>query len=194
MSPYDFTAGLEEELDDISGGRIDWQDVLGPVLEGFPGCGGSDGGSAHRRGAGEKSTKYWRRICFPTAATASIQDPARPAGTGMLALKTARSGGAFIGCGNYPNCRFTRSLGGEDGADSDIAPEGNLLGHDDNGTPVSLRSGRFGPYVQLGEQDPESKEKPKRSSLPKGVEPADVTLEMALDLLSLAASRGISSG
>lgn len=64
-------------------------------------------------------------------------------------------------------------------------PDGKLLGHDEDGTPVTLRSGRFGPYVQLGEQDPDSKDKPKRASIPKGMELDAVDLKKALDLLSL---------
>jgi DNA topoisomerase-1 len=93
-------------------------------------------------------------------------------------LKTARSGGAFIGCSGYPECRYTRPLGGEaDGSNG----EGRELGQHD-GQPVSLRTGRFGPYIQLGEQVEGSTEKPKRSSIPKGME---VDLERAVALLSL---------
>ncbi|NOX74592.1 MAG: DNA topoisomerase I, partial [Alphaproteobacteria bacterium] len=97
---------------------------------------------------------------------------------------TARSGGAFIGCSNYPECRYTRPLAGE-AEEGDIAgPDGKLLGENPDGIPVSLRSGRFGPYVQLGvatEEEP----KPKRSSIPKGMDLGEVDLQKALDLLSL---------
>ncbi|MEM7743700.1 MAG: topoisomerase C-terminal repeat-containing protein, partial [Pseudomonadota bacterium] len=103
---------------------------------------------------------------------------------GRLSMRTARSGGAFVGCSNYPECRYTRPLGGSD-EDAELSGDGKLLGYDDAGLPVRLRSGRFGPYVQLGDQIAESDEKPKRSSLPKGTAPEDVTLEMALSLLSL---------
>ena len=100
-------------------------------------------------------------------------------------MRTARSGGAFIGCSNYPECKYTRPLAGEVEGGDIAGPDGKLLGNDDNGVPVTLRSGRFGPYVQLGEQEEGSKEKPKRSSIPKGLDLAAVDLTKALELLSL---------
>ena len=103
-------------------------------------------------------------------------------GTGRLHLKTARSGGAFIGCGNYPDCRYTRPIsvtGGEEGAASE-----RVLGQDSDGTPVSLKAGRFGPYVQKGEATAEAP-KPPRASLPKGWAPDTLTLERAILLLDL---------
>ena len=102
-------------------------------------------------------------------------------GQGRLHLKTARSGGAFIGCGNYPECRYTRPIsGGEDGGSVD----GRVLGEDVDGVPISLRAGRFGPYVQKGEVSEEAP-KPPRASLPKGWAPDALTLERAIELLSL---------
>ena len=102
-------------------------------------------------------------------------------GTGRLHLKTARSGGAFIGCGNYPECRYTRPIAGD--AES-AASDGRVLGQDENGVEISLRAGRFGPYVQRGEAS-EANPKPDRASLPKGWTPDGLTLERALQLLSL---------
>ena len=99
-------------------------------------------------------------------------------GAGRLALKTARSGGAFIGCSAYPECRYTRPLGGVARGDNG---EGRLLGQHE-GQPVTLRNGRFGPYIQLGEQVAGATEKPQRSSIPKGME---LDLERAVALLSL---------
>src|SRR5690606_36253326 len=97
-------------------------------------------------------------------------------GVGQLHLKTSKSGG-FVGCGNYPECRYTRPIGGEaDGGD-------RVLG-EDQGDEISLRSGRFGPYVQRGEATEENK-KPPRASLPKGWTPDAMDLEKALTLLSL---------
>jgi DNA topoisomerase-1 len=98
-----------------------------------------------------------------------------------LHLKTARSGGAFIGCGNYPECRYTRPIAGD--AES-VASDGRILGQDENGVDISLRAGRFGPYVQRGEAT-EAQPKPDRASLPKGWSPDALTLERALALLSL---------
>ena len=96
-------------------------------------------------------------------------------------LKTARSGSAFIGCGNYPECRYTRPIsGGEEGGSVD----GRTLGQDENGLEITLRAGRFGPYVQRGEATDEAP-KPPRSSLPKGWAADTITLESALQLLGL---------
>jgi len=84
-------------------------------------------------------------------------------------MRTSRAGGAFIGCANYPECRYTRPLSGEMEGGDIAGPDGKFLGQDDNGVDVTLRTGRFGPFVQLGEQDPEDKTiKPKRASIPKG--------------------------
>ena len=97
-------------------------------------------------------------------------------GNGQLHLKTSKSGG-FVGCGNYPECRYTRPIGGE-------SENGDRVLGEDNGDEISLRSGRFGPYVQRGEPTEDVK-KPPRASLPKGWTQEDMTLEKALTLLSL---------
>jgi DNA topoisomerase-1 len=100
---------------------------------------------------------------------------------GELSLKTGRFG-AFVGCTRYPDCRFTRPFAQEEGLEGDIERE---LGEDPaSNLIVHLKDGRFGPYIQLGDAA-EDGEKPKRSGLPKGVKPADMTLDYALKLLSL---------
>src|SRR5262249_21821237 len=103
-----------------------------------------------------------------------------------LSLKLGKFGG-FIGCTNYPECRYTRQQAAGNGANGDGGMK--KLGTDPaTGLDVTLRSGRFGPYVQLGEptQDADGKpEKPKRAGLPKKLSPDDVDLDRALGLLSL---------
>ena len=96
-----------------------------------------------------------------------------------------RSGGAFIGCSNYPECRFTRAFGppSADGADTAIPPDGKLLG-EDSGEEIRVFKGRFGPYVQRGPVT-EEQPKPPRQSIPKAWVPEDITLEQGLLLLSL---------
>lgn len=99
-------------------------------------------------------------------------------------MRTARSGGAFIGCSNYPECRYTRAFG-PPGAEDDgaIPPDGKLLGHD-QGDEIRVFKGRFGPYVQRGQMTEENK-KPPRQSIPKEWPPHELELDRALMLLSL---------
>ncbi len=104
---------------------------------------------------------------------------------GQLSLKVGKFG-AFIGCSNYPECRFTRQLKTGDGENGEAAaaPADTVLGNDpETGLPVCLKSGRFGPYIQLGEGG--DGEKPKRASIPSGMEAASIDLDYALRLLAL---------
>ncbi len=112
-------------------------------------------------------TSFWLRIFIRRAQTGRTRGFVRSAATGRLHLKTARSGGAFIGCGNYPECRYTRPISVSGEEENGISPDGQVLGMDENGEPISLRTGRFGPYVQRGEAT-EEVPKPPRASLPKG--------------------------
>ena len=180
---YDFTAALEDELDHVSAGESDYKEVL---------------------------AKFWRDFSAAIAETSDLritevldvlddalapqlypprEDGSDPricpkCGQGRLHLKTSRTGG-FVGCGNYPECTYTRPIAGE-GAEGDE----RVLGEHE-GDEIWLKSGRFGPYVQRGEPTPENK-KPPRASLPKakgdflpGWSPDDMTLEKAVTLLTL---------
>ena len=176
---YDFTAALEGDLDKVSNGDLDYKDVL---------------------------RKFWENFSYSVDATMEIRntqildkmnevlgphifkdtgdgDPriCPKCNEGELSLKTGKFG-AFVGCTRYPECRFTRPFAQADGREGDIERE---LGNDpETGLIVYLKDGRFGPYIQLGNEG-EDNEKPKRSGLPKDMRPADMTLDYALRLLSL---------
>ncbi len=177
---YDFTADLETELDDVSAGDRDYKDVLTRFWRDFS---AAIAETADLR-IGEVLTKiddFLSPHLYPARADGGDPRVCPTCGNGRLHLKTARSGSAFIGCGNYPECRYTRPLAGD--AES-VASDGRILGQDENGVEISLRAGRFGPYVQRGEAT-EGQPKPDRASLPKGWTPDGLTLERALVLLSL---------
>ncbi|OZA16951.1 MAG: DNA topoisomerase I, partial [Rhodobacterales bacterium 17-64-5] len=176
---YDFTADLEAELDDVSAGDRDYKDVLTRFWRDFSAAVAE---TADLR-IGEVLTKiddFLSPHLYPLREDGLDPRQCQVCGTGRLHLKTSRSGGAFIGCGNYPECRYTRPIsGGEEGN-----VDGKVLGEDAAGNPISLRSGRFGPYVQRGEATSDQP-KPDRASLPKGWAPDTLTLDRALELLSL---------
>ena len=175
---YDFTADLEGELDDISSGSRAYREVLRRFWRDFS--------------AALEDTSELRISEVLTAIDDALAPHLYPprtdggdpracplCGSGRLHLKTARSGGAFIGCGNYPECRYTRPISGPEGE----AVGDRILG-EDAGDEISLKTGRFGPYVQRGEATAEQP-KPPRASIPKGWDAAAVDLERALSLLSL---------
>ena len=177
---YDFTADLEAELDDVSAGERDYKDVLARFWRDFSAA-VAETADLRIGEVLEKLDDFLAPHLYPARADGGDPRSCPTCGTGRLHLKTARSGGAFIGCGNYPACRYTRPLAGD--AES-VASDGRVLGRDDAGNEISLRAGRFGPYVQRGEAS-EANPKPDRASLPKGWSPDGLTLERALALLSL---------
>jgi DNA topoisomerase-1 len=181
---YDFTADLEEKLDLISDGKLEWKDVLRDFWRDFTGAVGE---IKDLRVAEvlEAMNEILGPHIFPPRAEGGDPRQCPNCGGGRLSLKVGKFG-AFIGCSNYPECRFTRQFSdsGQNGAPEASTPEGKLLGHDpETGLAVTLRTGRFGPYVQLGEA--EGEEKPKRASVPKGVDANAIDLDYALKLLSL---------
>ena len=179
---YDFTAALEDQLDHISAGDANYKDVL---------------------------SKFWKEFSAAISETSDLrisevldvlddalapqlypirEDGGNPrscplCGSGQLHLKTSRTGG-FVGCSNYPKCRYTRQIGGDQ---QDMGDK--VLGQDGE-DEISLRSGRFGPYVQRGEVS-EDVPKPPRASLPKGWQASEMDLEKALMLLSLPRKIGL---
>lgn len=199
---YGFTADLENQLDEISDGKLDWKKVLTDFWKAFSAAVGGtkdltitqvldaldEDLGAHFFERGENGDDGAARAC--------------PACTsGRLSLKLGKFG-AFIGCSGYPDCRYTRQFSagnGKDGDDpelADLATGPRLLGQDpDTGLDVTLRKGPYGLYVQLGEQLPKEKgkkapPKPKRASLTKDIDPSVLTLDLALKLLALPRTVG----
>ncbi|RUO99334.1 type I DNA topoisomerase [Hyphomicrobium sp.] len=178
---YDFTADLEEKLDLISNDELAYKEVLRDFWRDFMAAVGEI--KDLRVGdVLEALNEMLGPHVFPDKGDGSDPRLCPKCGNGRLSLKISGKYGAFIGCGNYPDCNYTRQL--TQSADGDAAAlDGKILGYDDNGLAVTLRTGRFGPYVQLGEA--EGDEKPKRSSIPKGVDAATLDFDKAMQLLSL---------
>ncbi|MBI1776953.1 MAG: type I DNA topoisomerase [Proteobacteria bacterium] len=184
---YSFTAELENQLDEISGGRIDWKAVLRDFWKAFSEAVG---------GAKDLSIKQVISALddalgphfFPEDGSGKNPRGCPACGTGRLGLKLGRNG-AFVGCGNYPECRYTRPLVVDQngGVAADLASGPKELGQAPaTGDKVTLRKGPYGIYVQMGEG-----EKPKRVSLPKGTDPAAMDLPRALALLALPREIGL---
>jgi DNA topoisomerase-1 len=179
---YDFTADLEEQLDRISNNEIAWRDLLRDFWREFTAAVG-DIKELRVAQVIDALDEMLGPHLFPPRADGADPRQCPLCGNGRLSLKLGKFGG-FIGCTNYPECRYTRQFAPGNGANG--GPDGGMkkLGEDPvSGLEVTLRSGRFGPYVQLGEAV--DGEKPKRAGLPKGLSPDDLDLERALGLLSL---------
>jgi DNA topoisomerase-1 len=179
---YDFTAALENDLDEVSAGNLEYKTLLGRFWRDFSAAIGETS-ELRITDVLEKINEVLEPHLFPPNEEGTDPRACPNCGAGRLSMRTARSGGAFIGCSNYPECRYTRPFGPPGTEQSGIGPEGKLLGHD-NGDPISLRDGRYGPYVQRGEAT-EEQPKPDRASLPKGWSPDSIDLEKALTLLNL---------
>src|SRR5271165_451513 len=182
---YNFTADLENQLDDVSGGRIDWKEVLRNFWRDFSTAvdGTKDLTISQVLTALDEALG---RHFFPNDGSGSDPRLCPVCGTGRLSLKLGKFG-AFIGCSNYPNCRHTRPLAVENEADTPT-PETALGTDPGTGLPVTLKKGPYGHYVQLGEGNGEFK--PKRVALPRSLKPADVDLGTALRLLALPRELG----
>jgi len=181
---FDFTASLEEKLDLVSNNEVDWKQVLRDFWQDFS--------AAVNETKDLRTTQVLDSLnellgphIFPAKEDGSDPRLCPACSAGQLSLKVGKFG-AFIGCSNYPECRYTRTLSPPTGdAAADARPGVKVLGQDpESGAEITLRDGRFGAYVQEGEQE-EGGEKPKRASVPKTIKPDDLTLQQALALLSL---------
>ncbi|MFT4960008.1 MAG: DNA topoisomerase-1 [Paracoccaceae bacterium] len=180
---YDFTAGLEDELDQVSAGKANYKDVLARFWRDFSAA-IAETSELRITEVLEKINDILAPHLFPPTEDGGDPRLCPNCEIGRLSMRTARSGGAFIGCSNYPECRYTRAFGPpgaeEDGA---IPPDGKLLG-EDQGDEIRVFKGRFGPYVQRGPMTEEIK-KPPRQSVPKDWPAQELELDKAIMLLSL---------
>ncbi len=173
---YSFTADLEEKLDEVSAGALDWKQLLRDFWRDFSAAVGETKNLKITDVINELDELLGPHI-FPETEAGVDPRKCPLCGDGRLNLKLGRFG-AFVGCSNYPNCKFTRQIGQKNGEGGGQPVElGMFPGTEEM---ITLRSGRFGPYVQLGEGD-----KPKRASIPKGTDQSNVDLELAIKLLSL---------
>ena len=180
---YGFTAELEAQLDDVSAGDRDYKDVLGRFWQDFS-ASIAETSELRITEVLEKINEVFEPHLFPANEDGTDPRLCPNCNLGKLSMRTARSGGAFIGCSNYPECRYTRAFGPPGSEDeSGIPPEGKLLGEDTEDQIYAFK-GRFGPYVQRG-QVTEGNKKPPRQSIPKEWPPTEVNLEQAVRLLSL---------
>lgn len=185
---YDYTADLETQLDRVSAGDLDWKHFLRDFWTQF---------AAHvETTKGLRVSEVLDTLNEALKAVVFIphengQDPRKctHCKDGKLSLKVGRFG-AFIGCSNYPDCNFTRPFGQQDSANTTSeTPERHLGQNPETGEDIYFKSGRFGPYVQIGET--QKGEKPKRMSIPKSWSPEMIDLAKALKLLSLPREIGI---
>ena len=199
---YNFTANLEDQLDDITSGKEGWLRVLNEFWNDF---------NKNVASVKEKRTREvldllndsLGDLIFERDKDGNINRKCKLCDNGLLSLKNSFRGGAFIGCSNYPNCKFTRPLSKAKAAQQVQLAEPKLIGKNDNGNDLFLKNGRFGPYIQyqLNEQivEDEIKKKKKKKnnniknvSIPKGISIDSINLDKAIFLCSLPKSLGIN--
>ena len=191
---YGFTAGLEEQLDDITSGKEEWVKVLDNFWKDF---------NNNVSSVKEKRTREvldllnesLGELIFEADENGKINRKCKLCNTGELSLKNSFRGGAFIGCSNYPECKFTRPLSKSKANDQIALAEPKLIGQNENGKEIYLKNGRFGPYLQyeiLDEEISTKRNKKKKDndnlrnvSIPKGIEIDQIDLDKAKYLCSL---------
>ena len=192
---YEFTANLEDQLDAISSGSVTWTDALTLFWRDFKAAVDATKDLTITEVLDHLDETLGAHFFTPTNENPEPRK-CKSCDDGRLSLKLGKFG-AFIGCSNYPECKFTRQLAEDDSEESaaaaKAAAEGpKVLGTDPKtGRTITLRKGPYGPYVQIDPPEEEAakkgkkKEKPKRQGLPKGVNYDEVTLDVAVNLLAL---------
>lgn len=190
---YNFTAELENKLDEISDGKLSWKKLLRDFWEGFE-ANVKDVEKYKISDVIDQLDEVLSEHLFPIKAGDNTDPRKCPScENGRLGLRLGKFG-AFIACSNYPECKHTRKLqqdSSEEGTDTkqEDRSEDQILGQNEEGIDILLRKGPYGPYIQVG-QAASKKDKPKRASLPPGYKMEDVDLKLALNLLSLPKSLG----
>ncbi len=207
---YNFTAGLEDQLDEITSGKESWLKVLEMFWKDFN-SNVSEVKEKRTREVLDLLNESLGALIFDTDKEGNIERKCQLCATGSLSLKNSFRGGAFIGCSNYPECNFTRPLSKAKAAAQSQLAEPKFLGKHENGNDIFLKNGRFGPYLQyervleenIEEEKPKKRKKTKKNktdvnellknvSIPKGIELERIDLEKAQFLCSLPKSLGIN--
>ncbi len=207
---YNFTAGLEDQLDEITSGKESWLNVLEMFWKDFN-SNVSEVKEKRTREVLDLLNESLGALIFDTDKDGKILRKCQLCDTGSLSLKNSFRGGAFIGCSNYPECKFTRPLSKAKAAAQSQLAEPKFLGKHENGNDIFLKNGRFGPYLQyekilkenIEEEKPKKRKKTKKKktevnellknvSIPKGIELESIDLEKAKFLCSLPKSLGIN--
>ncbi len=199
---YDFTAKLEDQLDDITSGKENWIKVLEEFWRDFN-LNVTDVKEKRTREVLDMLNESLGSLIFEVDKDGKINRKCKLCDSGQLSLKNSFRGGAFIGCSNYPDCKFTRPLSKSKAAQQLTLAEPKLLGQNDNGKDIYLKNGRFGPYLQYEKEieDVEEKKKKKKKlkkeennlknvSIPKGIDIKSIDLVRAKYLCSLPISLG----
>ena len=191
---YGFTAGLENQLDDITSGKEEWIKVLDNFWKDFNNN-VSNVKEKRTREVLDLLNESLGELIFEADENGKINRKCKLCNTGELSLKNSFRGGAFIGCSNYPECKFTRPLSKSKANDQFALAEPKLIGQNENGKDIYLKNGRFGPYLQyeiIQEEITTKKKKKKKEndnlknvSIPKGINIEQINLEKAKYLCSL---------
>ena len=207
---YNFTAGLEDQLDEITSGKESWLKVLEMFWKDFN-SNVSEVKEKRTREVLDLLNESLGALIFDTDKEGKIVRKCQLCETGSLSLKNSFRGGAFIGCSNYPECKFTRPLSKAKAAAQSQLAEPKFLGKHENGNDIFLKNGRFGPYLQyekvieenIEEEKPKKRKKIKKKkpevnellknvSIPKGIELESIDLDKAKFLCSLPKSLGVN--